>query len=147
MNPVRRDAPCGQSCRQVAEKARRPANVEIAIARDAQLIKNLHLEVTRCVIVAPLPIIRRWSAIPDLTSPVRKHSEKSSHLYAERMRLAVPCTMQPPDRARCGAFRESMQHGERGCRANSSTKQHDRPVARAQDDAAPRLAASNDLAG
>src|SRR5438094_909411 len=134
MNPLRRDTPCGQSRRQVAEEARRPANVEIAFARDAQLIEDLQLEVTRCVIVPPLPIIRRWPAIPDLTSPVRKHCEKSSHLYAERMGLAIPCTMQPPDRARRGAFSERMQHGERGCRANSCTQQHDRSVARAQDE-------------
>src|SRR6266481_230827 len=89
MDPVRRHAPGGQARPQIAEEARWPANVEIAISRDAQLVEDLQSHATGLVIFPPLSIIRSWPAVPNLTSPASKHPEKLSHLRGEGMGLAV----------------------------------------------------------
>src|SRR5262245_1346254 len=83
MDPPQRYAPSGQACPQVAEEARWPANVEVAISQNAQLVENVHPETIGRIVVAPLSIIRSWLAVADLASPASKHSEKLSHLRGE----------------------------------------------------------------
>src|SRR5712691_3578362 len=146
MDAVRWHAPGGQAGAQVAEEARWPANVEVAVSRDAKLVENLQSHATGRVVIPPLSIIRGWPAVPDLTSPASKHPEKLSHLCSERMGLAIACTVQPPDRPRRRARSQGMQHREHGCRADSCTQQQHRTVARLQDEAASRFADINDVA-
>src|SRR5690349_22731785 len=99
MDPLRWHAPGRQAGAQVAEEARRPANVEVAVSRNAQLIEDLHPQVTGRVVVPPLSIIRRWPAVPDPTLPASKRCKKLPHLRGEGMRLAVACAVQPPNGA------------------------------------------------
>src|SRR6266480_3570944 len=123
MDPVRWHAPGGQAGTQVAEEARWPANVEAALS-----------------------IIRSRPAVPDLTSPASKHLKKLSHLRAERMGLAIACTVQPPDLPKRSARRQGMQHREHRCRADSGAQEHHRSVARPQREAASRFADIEDVA-
>src|SRR5215475_9480023 len=87
MDPVRRHAPDGQAGAQVGEEARWPANVEVAISRDAQLVEDLYPEATGRVVFPSLSVIRSRPAVADLTSPPSKHADKLSHLCAESMGL------------------------------------------------------------
>src|SRR5215468_726879 len=121
MDPVRCYAPGRQAGAQVAEEARWPANVEVAISRDAQLVEDLYPQAIGRVVFASLSIIRSRSAVPDLTSPASKRLKKLSHLRAERMGLAIACTVQSPDRPRRSACSQGMQHREHGCCADSRT--------------------------
>src|SRR5437016_1795637 len=122
MDPVRRHTPSGQAHPQVTEKARWPANVEVAISRNTQLVENVHPQVTCCIVVPSLSVIRSRPAVADLASPARKHCEKLSHLCSEGLGFAIACTVQPPDLPRRAARGEGMQHCEHGCCADSSTQ-------------------------
>src|SRR5437879_10944059 len=146
MDAVRWHAPGGQARAQVAEEARWPANIELAVSRVAKLVEDLQSHATGRVVIPPLSIIRGWPAIPDLASPASKHPEKLSHLRGEGMGVAIACTVQPPDRTRRSARSQGMQHREHGCRADSRTQEHHRPVARLQGEAASRFADIKDLA-
>src|SRR5438132_14184424 len=146
MDAARWHAPGGQPRARVAEEARWPANVEVAVSRDAKLVEDLQSHATGRVVIPPLSIIRGWPAVPNPTSPASKHPEKLSHLRGEGMGLAIACTVQPPDRPRYSARSQRMQHREHGCRADSRTQEHHRPVARLQGQAASRFAALTDLA-
>src|SRR6267378_2377915 len=119
MDALRWHAPGGQARAQVAEEARWPANIEVAVSRDAKLVEDLQSHATGRVVIPPLSIIRGWPAVPDLTSPASKPPEKLSHLCRERMGLAIAYTVQPPDRPRRRARSQGMQHGQHGCRADS----------------------------
>src|SRR5213592_2359036 len=99
MDAVRWHAPGGQARAQVAEEARWPANVEVAVSRDAKLVEDLQSQATGRVVIPPLSIIRGWPAVPDLTSPASKHPEKLPRLGGEGMGSAIACAMQPPDLA------------------------------------------------
>src|SRR5436189_11627 len=121
MDPVRWHAPGGQAGTQVAEEARWPANVEVGLSRDAQLVEDLYPQATGRVIFPSLSIIRSRPAVPDLTSPASKHLKKLSHLRAERMGLAIARTVQPPDLPKRSARRQGMQHREHRCRADGKS--------------------------
>src|SRR5438552_1191581 len=121
MDAARWHAPGGQARAQVAEEARWPANVEVAVSRDAKPVEDLQSHATGRVVIAPLSIIRGRPAVPDLTSPASKHPEKLSRLCSERMGLSIACTVQPPDRAMRSASSQGMEHREHGCRADSRT--------------------------
>src|SRR6266849_6156051 len=140
MDAVPWHAPGGEARAQVTEEARWPANVEVAVSRDAKLVEDLRSHATGRVVIPPLSIIRGWPAVPDPTSPASKHPEKLSHLCSERMGLAIACTVQPPDRPRRHARSQGMQHGQHRCRADSGAQEHNRAVARLQSEAASRFA-------
>src|SRR5206468_7980518 len=109
----------GQARAKVAEEGRWPANVEVAVSRDAKLVEDLQSHATGRVVIPPLSIIRGWPAVPNPTSPASKHPEKLSRLCSERMGLAIACTVQPPDLPRRRARCQGMQHRQHGCRADS----------------------------
>src|SRR5258706_9041762 len=72
MDAVPWHAPGGQARAQVAEEARWPAKVEVAIPRDVQLFEGIRSRATGRVVIPPLSIIRGWPAVPDPTSPASK---------------------------------------------------------------------------
>src|SRR5882724_6887700 len=146
MNAFRWHAPGGEARAQVAEEARRPAKVEVAISGNVQPFEGLRSYTTGRVVIAPLSIVRGRPAVPDLTSSAGKHPEKLSRLCGERMGLAIACTVQPPDRPRRRARSQGMQHREHGCRADSRTQEQHRAVARLQDEVASRFADVKDVA-
>jgi hypothetical protein len=80
MNLVWMHAPGGQAHHQVAEEARWPAEIEVAISRDAQILDDLHPQTTSRVVVLPYPIVRIRSTVPDVTSPASKQSQDLPHL-------------------------------------------------------------------
>src|SRR5256885_13201582 len=136
----------GQAGAQVAEEGRWPANVEVAVSRDAKLVEDLQSHATGRVVIPPLAIIGGWPAVPNPTSPASKHPEKLSHLRGAGMGLAIACTVQPPDRPKRSARSQRIQHRDHGCRADSRTQEHHRPVARLQGEAASRFADIKDVA-
>src|SRR5262245_17877772 len=103
MDSVQWYAPIGQARPEIAEEARWPANVEVAISWNAELVENLHPQMTGRVVVPPLSIICSGPAVADPTSPPGKHTEKLSHLRGEYMGFSIACTVEPPDLPRRSA--------------------------------------------
>src|SRR5262249_23253336 len=76
VDPIAEHAPGGQASPQVGEKARRPAEVEVGLARNAKPVEGTHPQPALQVVVLPFPVVRIWLAVPNATSAVGEAAEK-----------------------------------------------------------------------
>src|SRR5262249_46261002 len=147
MDPIRRDAPPGQTPRQIVEEARRPTEIEVSLARHTQLLERLHPQATDRVEVLTLAILRLRLAVADMPSSVGEASEELPRLRGEGMRPPVAGAVQPPDLSRGGLRHQGMEHRQYRCRADPRAEEHHRPVPGLEGEAAPGLAHLEDIAG
>jgi hypothetical protein len=98
VNPLRRNA---QSCERlfhVRHEARRPANVDIGLWRNAGLAQHRLGQVTRRIEILSHPVARARPAVTDIAAAVRKREHEAADLGGEGMMLPIASRVQPQHR-------------------------------------------------
>src|SRR5262249_31349179 len=107
------DPPRLQAFRQVGEKTRWSAEIEIGVLWNAHLLEKRHGKMTVDVIVDPGPIIVAWPAVDVAEMAPRQRRHQGAHLPCESMVCLVARRVEPPDLARQAiATGRRVQHGE-----------------------------------
>src|SRR5215472_6364949 len=97
MDRTRCSAPGVKTCREVAHEGWWPTEVEVRIARHAELAEHRYRKPTGSVEVRSKAISRTRLAVADVASASRERSEQIARLLSKRMIGAVAGSIEPPD--------------------------------------------------
>ena len=89
VDATRRDAPGCEASSQIAHEGRRAANIEIAIARQAQLLEHSHVQASGSVEIYTGPILGIGRAVSNVAVAVGQHFEQAARLLGKRMFAAT----------------------------------------------------------
>ena len=133
---ARRAQPGGQP----VEERRRPAEVVLGVARDAERGERVRVDAALGVVVAAEHVARLGPAVEHVQAPVREPPDQLADLLAERVLAAVAGAVDPPDVALRPLGRERVQHREHGRRADAGAQQRDGAAAGAVEHERPARA-------
>src|SRR5215472_16341381 len=122
MDRPRCSAPGAKTCREVAHEEGWPAEVEVRIARHAELGEHGYRNPTGGVEVRSEAIWRTRLAVADVASAPRERPEQIARLLSERMIGAVAGSIEPPDFPRRRFANQSVQHRNHGCSSHSGAQ-------------------------
>ena len=146
VNPLGRHAPRGERFLHLGHEAIRPADVDISLSRDADLLEHRSRQVTGRVEVFRHPVAWAWRAVTHIAAAVREREHQPIDLAGEWMMLAIASPVQPPHLPRRASRRQRVQHRQNRRRTDSRAEQHDRPLSRLQDETAARRADVKNIA-
>src|SRR5882724_11479108 len=86
---IRRDAQGCKACSQIAHEGGGSADIEIAIARQVELLNRSHIQVPRCIEIHIGPILGIGRAVANVAVAAGKRCEQSTSLLGKRMFAAV----------------------------------------------------------
>src|SRR4029077_11744511 len=79
-----------------------------------------------------------WPAVTHIAAPVREREHETPHFNSECIVLPIASPMKPQDQSRRAGSCERVQHRQNRGRTDPCAKQHDRALARLQDEASAR---------
>ena len=86
---IRRDAQGCKACSQIAHEGGGSADIEIAIARQVELLNRSHIQAPRCIEIHIGPIVGVGRAVANAAVAAGKRCEQSTGLLGKRMFAAV----------------------------------------------------------
>src|SRR5438876_6314901 len=140
VNLLRRHAHSRECLFHVCHEPSRPAEVDIRISWDADLIENRSRQVTASVEVLTHPVIQSRLAVTNMAAAVRERTHEAADFIGERMMSAIASRVHPQDLSCRASRRQRVQHRQNWRRADSRAEQHQRPVSGLQNEASPRRA-------
>ena len=130
VNPLRRHAHGCECLLHVCHEASRPAEVDIRLSRDADLVEHRSRQVTGRVEILAHPVVRARPAVADIAAAVGERGHEAADLGGEWMMLPIASRVQPQDLPRRASRRQRVQHRQNGRRPDSRAEQHDRAALR-----------------
>ena len=83
------DAPVGESARQVLQERRWAAQIEVRLARHADLLEHRHAQVSSSVEVQPGLLLLTGPAVEDIAMTVGQSLKEARRLLCKGMLVAV----------------------------------------------------------
>src|SRR5215470_13049263 len=97
VNPLRRHAKGCERFFHVRHEARRPAEVDICLWWDTDLVKNRARQVTACVEILTHLVARGRPTVTNMAAAVREREHEAADFEGERMMLPIASRVQPRD--------------------------------------------------
>src|SRR5262249_30207097 len=97
VNPRSRHARGGERLFHVCYEASRPAEIDVRLARDADLVEDRSRQVTGGVEILAHPVARTRPAVADIAAAVSERAREASDFGGEWMMLLITRRVQPQD--------------------------------------------------
>ena len=127
-------APVMKPCLKCAEKTRRAAQIEIGFPGNPEARQRRDIQMTGNIEIVADLILSTRAAISDVPSAIRKLRQKPARFFDERMLVAIPCSINPPDCATGPLRLQLVKHRQQRRNPDSGAEQHHGPLARLQSE-------------
>ena len=116
-----------------AMKPIRAAEVDIRLARDADLVEDRSRQVTGSVEILADLVARARPAVTNIAAAVREREHQAADFGGKRMMLAIASRVQPQDLPCRAGRRQRVQHRQNRRRPDSRAEQYHRPLSRSAE--------------
>jgi len=140
MNPLPRHARRGKRHFHICHEASRPAQVDISVAWNADLVQDGLRQMTLGVEILALLVERIRLAIADVATTVRERLHEPADFDTERMVLPITSRVQPQHLSCWAGRRQRVQHRQSRRCPDACAQQHHGPVSGSQDETSSRRA-------
>ena|SRR5271156_44095 len=129
MDALGGDPPGRKVADEIIDKARRPAEIKVGIARHAQASQHVDAEASGSVEIDGRTVLGTRRTVTNVAVAVGESFEEGSRLNGKRVLAAVAGSVNPPNLPRRLGGGQCMEHRKHGGRADTSTQQNDGAVA------------------
>ena len=124
----------------VCHEASRPAEIDVRLSRDADLVEDRSRQVTNSVEILANLVARGRPAVTNIPAAVGESEHEAADFGNEWMMLPITSRVQPQGLSRGPNRRQRVQHRQNRRCSDSCAEQHHRPLSRLRNEASTRQA-------
>src|SRR5260370_23319934 len=146
MNPLRRHVQGCERLFNVCHEASRPAEVDIRLSRDADLVEDRSRQVTGSVKILAHLVARARPAVANIAAAAGEREHEAADFGGKWIMLPLASRVQPKDLPCRAGRRQRVEHPQNRRRPDSRAEQHHGPLSGLQNEASARRADVENIA-